>query len=102
VVGGGFCGDGSIDVGEQCDGSNLNGVPLSCASYSSSFVSGVLGCDGDCLISTGSCVGYDSVFFHHLFYFHLSFHQYSFFRHQALQGVSSQHGQKAFQNQSFL
>jgi len=50
------CGNGLVDVGESCDGVDFGLLDGSCASYSSSFESGVLGCDGNCLISTENCV----------------------------------------------
>jgi len=56
VVGGGFCGDGLIDLGEQCDGVDLNGVPLSCVLFDSNFVSGVVSCTDACVLSTLGCV----------------------------------------------
>jgi len=65
VVGGGSCGDGVVAVGEQCDGSDLNGVGCGngvldvgetcdglffvggsnrCVDYSGEFISGFLVC----------------------------------------------------------
>jgi len=46
------CGNGVVDVGEQCDGVNFGGISTSCAAFSSSFVSGSLVCDGNCILST--------------------------------------------------
>jgi len=50
------CGNSFVDEGEQCDGVNFGGVSTSCASYSSSFESGELDCDGNCRLSTLNCV----------------------------------------------
>jgi len=50
------CGNSFIDDNEQCDGTNFGGVSTSCASFSSSFESGSLVCDGNCIISTVGCV----------------------------------------------
>ncbi len=47
----GFCGDGVIDVGEQCDGTNLGGK--TCSDYG--FTSGSLSCTGSCTINTSGC-----------------------------------------------
>ena len=48
----GFCGDGNIDIGEQCDGTEFAG--LECSDYSN-FVSGDLSCTSSCLINTTQC-----------------------------------------------
>ncbi|MCZ7686684.1 MAG: DUF4215 domain-containing protein [Sandaracinaceae bacterium] len=45
------CGNGAIDAGEQCDGTNLNGA--SCASLG--FTAGTLSCGASCLYNTNSC-----------------------------------------------
>jgi len=50
------CGNSFIDDNEQCDGTNFGGISTSCASFSSSFESGSLVCDGSCQIDTSSCV----------------------------------------------
>lgn len=48
-----FCGDGNVDAGEVCDGSNLNGE--TCTSVGS-FTGGTLSCASDCLsFVTSSC-----------------------------------------------
>ena len=40
-----FCGDGNVDLGEICDGANLNGD--TCVDLG--FTSGTLSCQSDCL-----------------------------------------------------
>jgi len=47
-----FCGDGIIDLGEQCDGSNLNGN--SCSSLESGS-SGTLACKSNCIYDSSGC-----------------------------------------------
>jgi hypothetical protein len=47
------CGDGNIDPGEQCDGSNLGGQ--SCASVVGPGSTGNLGCTQSCQFDTSSC-----------------------------------------------
>lgn len=46
-----YCGNGVIDGGEQCDGSNLNGA--TCATQG--FSSGTLSCSSSCTFDTSSC-----------------------------------------------
>ncbi len=46
------CGDGVVDIGEECDSGNLGGA--SCQSRG--FTSGVLACTSSCLFNTLSCV----------------------------------------------
>lgn len=61
IVGGGTggatvsntCGNGQIEQGESCDGSNLNG--MTCSSLG--FQSGTLGCAAGCAFDTSQCVG---------------------------------------------
>ena len=50
---GAYCGDGIIDHGEKCDGSELGGV--SCTFYLR-YESGTLGCKSDCSYDTSGCV----------------------------------------------
>jgi hypothetical protein len=45
------CGNGTVEMGEQCDGSNLNGQ--TCASQG--FTSGTLSCSGTCSLNTSGC-----------------------------------------------
>ncbi|MFC1648786.1 hypothetical protein ACFL1B_04985, partial [Nanoarchaeota archaeon] len=52
-TGQGFCGDGTIDSGESCDGSNLGG--FGCVDWG--FSSGTLSCDASCQYDTGNCGG---------------------------------------------
>jgi hypothetical protein len=47
------CGDGSIDFGEQCDGSALGGE--TCASLGLGL--GSLTCNADCTLDTSACEG---------------------------------------------
>jgi hypothetical protein len=47
------CGNGIIEPGEQCEGTNLNGE--SCTSLG--YTSGSLSCNGSCQIDTTGCVG---------------------------------------------
>jgi hypothetical protein len=46
--------DGNRDVGEACDGTDLNGY--SCTDFDE-FVGGILGCDSNCDFDTSSCTG---------------------------------------------
>lgn len=46
------CGDGSIDAGEECDGSNLSGK--TCEALA--FASGTLGCNATCTLDTSGCI----------------------------------------------
>jgi len=50
------CGNGVVEFGEQCDGSDFGGVSTSCSVFSPSFSGGSLFCDGNCLLSTSGCV----------------------------------------------
>ena len=50
---GGTCGDGTINTGETCDGSNVGGK--TCSSFG--FTGGTLGCDSSCNIDTSTCTG---------------------------------------------
>jgi len=50
-----ICGDGVVNVGEQCDG-NLNG--FSCSDFNSSFTGGELSCT-NCILNTTNCIGGD-------------------------------------------
>jgi len=49
----GFCGDGFINIGEECDGVRFGNVD-ECSDFDD-FVSGVLRCSS-CRLSTSSCV----------------------------------------------
>lgn len=49
--GGGVCGDGNVDVGEDCDGENLNGKTCETQGY----LTGTLSCAGDCTFDTSDC-----------------------------------------------
>lgn len=49
------CGNGRIDSGEACDGTNLNGVSDSCSAYSDDFTSGTLSCNDQCQFDTSAC-----------------------------------------------
>jgi hypothetical protein len=51
-VGTSFCGDGTLDAGEECDGSNLGGE--SCTTVG--FGSGALACGPGCRFDTSACV----------------------------------------------
>ncbi|MCL5775001.1 MAG: hypothetical protein M1333_02185 [Patescibacteria group bacterium] len=46
-----LCGNGVVNLGEQCDGSNLNGQ--TCASQG--FVTGTLSCNANCTFNTSAC-----------------------------------------------
>ena len=50
--GGGTCGDGVIDAGEDCDGSNLGGQTC----QSQGFGGGTLACTSGCQFDTSGCV----------------------------------------------
>ena len=47
------CGNGAIDAGEECDGSNLNNK--SCADYKGAGATGSLSCSSDCKIVSSAC-----------------------------------------------
>lgn len=49
----GVCGDGIVNSGEQCDGSNLGG--FSCTTVPGGFTGGSLSCNQNCTFNTGSC-----------------------------------------------
>ncbi len=49
----GICGDGVVNVGEQCDGTNFSG--LDCTDFDS-FTGGVLTCNPDCTANTSACL----------------------------------------------
>ncbi len=51
-----LCGNGFRDPGEQCDGSNLDGLSGTCANFSNSFISGSIRCDSSCQIITSGCL----------------------------------------------
>ena len=51
---GGWCGDGSVNGGEQCDGGNLNGY--TCGSYG--YTAGSLSCSSSCSFNSSSCCNY--------------------------------------------
>jgi len=51
VVENAVCGNGNLDPGEQCDGSDLNG--LSCSELG--FSGGTLSCTGSCVFNTNGC-----------------------------------------------
>ncbi len=51
----GTCGDGIINIGELCDGSNFGRIN-SCTDYSASFVGGTLSCSASCQLNTSSCI----------------------------------------------
>jgi hypothetical protein len=46
------CGNGVLDMGEQCDGANLAGATCS----TQGFDAGTLACSATCMFNTGSCV----------------------------------------------
>ncbi|MDP6547363.1 MAG: hypothetical protein QF917_00170 [Candidatus Woesearchaeota archaeon] len=49
------CGNGIIDQGELCDGTNLGSITDSCTDYSTFFNSGTLSCGNDCMLNTNNC-----------------------------------------------
>lgn len=49
--GGGLCGNGTIDAGEQCDGTNLNGQTCQSQGYGG----GTLACNSGCTFNTSGC-----------------------------------------------
>ncbi len=51
---GGFCGDGTIDAGEQCDSDTL-GPLTDCISFG--YDSGALSCTADCMLDMSVCTG---------------------------------------------
>ncbi len=51
--GGPSCGDGVVDTGEDCDGSNLDGA--TCTSIGQGFTGGALACASDCSFDTSEC-----------------------------------------------
>ncbi|MEI7961244.1 MAG: hypothetical protein WCI04_02815 [archaeon] len=54
-----LCGDLVIDLGEQCDGTNING--LNCEKLDRGYISGVLICTSDCAIDMSNCKVADSI-----------------------------------------
>ncbi len=50
---GGFCGDGDINLGEQCDGMNISSI--SCTDFG--FAGGSVSCTSNCLVDTSQCTG---------------------------------------------
>ncbi len=49
------CGNGKLDTGEICDGSNFGNITdLRCTNYKNTFINGALACK-DCRISTNNC-----------------------------------------------
>lgn len=52
---GATCGNGSVESGEECDGSNLNGQDCLTAGCDSS--AGALSCDASCMFNFTSCLG---------------------------------------------
>jgi hypothetical protein len=48
-----YCGDGTIDPNEDCDGTNLGGND--CTTVPGGFAGGTLGCDGSCNFDTSGC-----------------------------------------------
>jgi len=50
------CGNGIVDVGEECDGTNFGNVYGACNSFSPEFTGGSLICDSTCRIDTSSCL----------------------------------------------
>ncbi len=51
----GFCGDGIIDPGEQCDGSNWGDTITSCSDFG--LTDGSLSCNSNCQFDTSQCIG---------------------------------------------
>ncbi len=52
VKGTGFCGNGTLDPGEQCDGTNLNGATCESRGFSNG---GTLACAAGCTFDTSGC-----------------------------------------------
>jgi hypothetical protein len=50
-----YCGNGIIDQGEQCDGSNFGEVKQ--CTQIGAFTGGNVGCNGHCLLDTSLCLG---------------------------------------------
>jgi len=48
-----ICGDGVLDAGEQCDGTNFNG--LTCEKLDRGFTGGILRCASDCTLDSSFC-----------------------------------------------
>ena len=48
------CGNGRLDPGEECDGTNLNGQR--CEDLATDYVGGQLRCSGDCTFDTSACI----------------------------------------------
>ncbi len=51
----GSCGDGTINIGESCDGTNFGQID-SCTDYNASFSGGTLKCTSTCQLDTSSCI----------------------------------------------
>ena len=50
-----YCGDGNIDAGEQCDGSNLGNFNSDDCDLFNSCTGGTLSCGNDCLFNLAEC-----------------------------------------------
>ena len=50
-----LCGNGFIDQGETCDGTNLGPINGKCVDYSASYISGTITCDSSCKLDTSKC-----------------------------------------------
>jgi len=53
-----LCGNGIIDPGEDCDGSNLGSLDGTCTQYNPAFTSGTLRCSNNCKLETIGCLGF--------------------------------------------
>lgn len=51
------CGNGVVDVGEQCDGTNLNGLSCERLGCTTPLNGGGLACGSNCLLNVGGCLG---------------------------------------------
>jgi len=50
----GTCGDGTVNIGESCDGTSFAKIK-NCTGYSNSFIGGTLKCSSTCQLDTASC-----------------------------------------------
>ena len=51
----GACGDGTLNIGESCDGNSFGQIK-SCTDYSTSFSGGTLKCTSTCQLDTSACI----------------------------------------------
>jgi len=56
----GVCGDGVVNTGEECDGSDWGNIITGCGDFDE-FTGGTLSCGGDCLFDTSLCTSFPPI-----------------------------------------